>query len=157
VLNSNFIFGCRKISYFFTALLCLALFLGGCIRQDKRYKKNSAKREDSLNVSMLEGIAIPFESVIEQDNSEQCSLTANTGDDVFYINFSECSVDFLTVYYKNTMEQSGWILQKEFNSHDFLILNFFSVSRICLICIYKAPRRLLFTKKIMICVGEKNS
>jgi hypothetical protein len=143
--------------YFFTALLFLALFLGGCIQQKKRYKKDSVKREKILNISMLEGITIPFESVIEEENSEQHALTINAGDAVFYVSFPECLVDFLTEYYKNTMEQSGWVLQKEFNTRDSFILNFISVSRICLVCICKDPRRLQDTKKVMICVGEKIS
>lgn len=103
---------------------------------------------------MLEGVALPFESVIEQEKSER---ETKTGDAVFYASFPECAVSFLAEYYKNTMEQSGWILQKEFNTHNSLLLSFFSVSRICLICICKNSRKLPYTKKVMICIGEKNA
>ncbi|HTM06539.1 MAG TPA: hypothetical protein VL201_04825 [Patescibacteria group bacterium] len=144
-----------KALYFFIILLGFALFLGGCGRQVKSNKKNNAKLKKLVSPPLLEGIAVPFESVIEQENNEKSVLTDKSSDAVFYVHFPECSVLFLDAYYKNTMEQAGWILQKEFDTRNFLILDFCSVSRICLVCIYKDNRHLNNTKKVMLCVGQK--
>jgi hypothetical protein len=83
-----------KALYFFIILLGFALFLGGCGRQVKSNKKNNAKLKKLVSPPLLEGIAVPFESVIEQENNEKSVLTDKSSDAVFMSTFPSAQFFF---------------------------------------------------------------
>ncbi|RTL05929.1 hypothetical protein EKK58_06885 [Candidatus Dependentiae bacterium] len=104
---------------------------------------------------LLENVALPFSSTVERYLQEEAFANGRT--DTFYAYFPECSVDFLVEYYKNTMEQFGWILEHEFYTIDGVIICFFSVTRICFVYIYKDGINGDTTKKVMLCIGQINA
>lgn len=140
-------------------LLLIVAFLSllmGCAKQKSvnNKKENTVRIEAISHIPLFQNVAVPFSSTIEQYHADTDGTDKSK---TVYLYFPAQSVDFIVLYYKNTMEQYGWILSNEFDGSDVVILHFFSVSRTCLVCIYKHSPLQVNTKKIMLCAAWTNT
>lgn len=143
----------QEISVCLLIIVCL-VFCVSCSQKSFVGKKNTERFQDTSHFPLLENVALPFSSKLEHYLNKEHLNTSEA--DTFYVYFPECSVDFLLEYYKNTMEQLGWILGQEFFTIEAVILCFFSVTRTCFVYIYKDHISEYKTKKVMLCVGQVN-
>lgn len=134
-------------------MVCL-IICTGCVKKTVKHKQSVMHYQDVSRFSLLENVALPFASTIEYYQGQK-NIEAGNKADIFYVYFDNCSIDFLVDYYKNTMEQYGWILNQEFNASDAVILHFSSVSRTCFVYIYKQEFSDNSTEKVMLCVAKE--
>lgn len=143
--------------FFLLLILAFLSLLTGCAKQKSanNKRKNTVRIDTISHIPLFQNVAAPFSSTIEQYRANDTDEVGRS--ETVYLYFPEQAVDFTVLYYRNTMEQYGWILSNEFDGCDVVILHFFSVSRTCLVCIYKNSPLQVNTKKIMLCAAWTNT
>jgi hypothetical protein len=127
------------------------LFCCGCTRQRYLVKNIVPVTDLVLQDDLLYDVSIPFGAHIE------CEYTARNKKEtsVFQLHIPPKEIVYLEEYFINTMEQKGWLLERSFSTYHFLIIEFHSITRYCLIIIHRQKAKNPLSALITLCIASR--